>query len=234
MPIRIVHRAVNVGHAVEAGALVLHGACRVVGLYPAVGFLEIRTISGLVAQRPHYNRRMVAQLLHMALISLQMGCGVSRVFGEGALLITHAMAFDVGFGGNIYAVTVAEVVPARVVGIVRRTHRIDVMLLHQLYILQHTLGTNHIAAVGVEFMPIDTFDKHRLSVYQQTRALDLHAAETYVERNHFLHLAATAQGSCKAIEVRSFGSPLLRIGDFKGFSHLAPGIINLGLGHCFA
>ncbi len=92
MPIRIVHRAVNVGHAVEAGALVLHGACRVL----ALSSCRLSRNSDHIRPRcpaTTLNRRMVAQLLHMALISLQMGLWRKQGLCEGALLITHAMAF---------------------------------------------------------------------------------------------------------------------------------------------
>ena len=59
-PRGIVHRAEDIGvAAITMSLLPLAGTALVFGLHPVVGSLEVRTVNGLVAQRPNDDGRMI-------------------------------------------------------------------------------------------------------------------------------------------------------------------------------
>ena len=66
----VVHGAEDVGLAVLACLLVLHGARRVDRFDPVIDVLEVGTITSLVAHAPDDDAGMVAQGEHIALIAL--------------------------------------------------------------------------------------------------------------------------------------------------------------------
>src|SRR3712207_2444254 len=71
-----VHGAVDVGELTGACLFVLYGSCGVFFFCPRVALLEVRSHTGLVAQRPEDDGRMVVSALHVALVPFEMRFGI--------------------------------------------------------------------------------------------------------------------------------------------------------------
>ena len=136
---------------------------------------------------------------------------VGEVLGQRLVAIAHAVALYVGLGGEVDAVFVAELVPARVIGVVAGTHGVDVVLLHDLDVLYHALHRDNVSAVGVHLVAVGAFDKYRLAVDKELGVLDFHLAEARLLRYHLYLLAAVGERDEHGVEIGRLGGPLERI-----------------------
>ena len=66
-----------------------------------------------------------------------MHLGEGLVLGKGLLAIAHTVTLEIRLGSQVNTILVAEVIPARIIGIVTGTYSIDVELLHDLDVLNH-------------------------------------------------------------------------------------------------
>ncbi len=121
------------------------------------------------------------------------------------------MALDVGLGRDIESVFVAQLVPTRVVGIVACAHGIDVQPLHYLYVLYHTLHTNHISAIWIKLMTVGSLDQHRLSVDKQLPASYLDIAESDPLLHNLYSLVTFLERHVQCIQLRCLRCPRLDI-----------------------
>ena len=126
----------------------------------------------------------------IAFLTLDVHLGESLILGECLLLVAHTVTLEVRLGGEIDTVFVAEVVPTWIVGIVAGAHGIDVELLHDADILDHTLDADDIAPIRVEFVTVGTLDEDRLAIDQQLASTDLYVAEAHLLTHDFQHLVA--------------------------------------------
>ena len=173
-----VHIADDVRVVLLAGPLILDGAALVPGLQPVVGGVEVLSVAGFVAQAPDDHGRVVDVALRHALHALQVGLLVDGIVAERLRAVAHAVRLDVGLVDHVEAVAVAEVQPARVVGIVAGADRVDVELLHDADIPQHLGFRDHVAARGGHLVAVGALDQDGLAVDQQLPAFDLHRPET--------------------------------------------------------
>ena len=74
------------------------------------------------------------------------------------------MAFDVGFVYHIHTVDVTQLIPARVVGIVRSAHAVDVVLFHQFQVAYHGGFVHYMAVVRIVLVAVYAFDIDRLPI----------------------------------------------------------------------
>ena len=203
-----VHRAVDIGLAVQAGPFILHRAGRIISLDPIVGGLEIRTVTGLVAQAPDYDAGVVEIPQDHPLVADQVGRLEIIPAGQGRRTVTDTVGLDVPFIGHIQAILVAERIPTRVVRIVGRTHRIDIQLLHNLDILNHLSLRDDIAARRTEFVAVGALDEYRLTVDQELPVFDFHAAEAETDAGGLIIPALAIPGRHgEGIEIRLLGTP---------------------------
>ena len=180
----VVHRAEDVGVAAFAVSLLpLAGSALVLGLHPVVGSLEVRTVHGLVTQRPNDDGGVVEVRAYVVLVALHDLLGEQRLLGLGLRTVAEAVALLIGLGGHVDAVLVAQVVPHGVIGIVAGAHGVDVQALHDLDVLNHALAAHHVATVGIQLVAVGTLDEHGLTIHQQLGVLDLHAAEAHLLRD---------------------------------------------------
>ncbi len=228
-----VHWAVDVTLAILFGALVLYGARRIHCLYILICGVEVGSIAGLVAERPHDDTRMVEVAGHVAVVALDCGFLPCGHFSQSLVAVSHTVALDVGLGGDIQAIAVAEVVPVGIVGVVACAHGVEVKLFHQLDILKHALLAHHISAVGVELVAVGALYQHGLAVDEQLAVLYLHAAEAHIYR---YHLSFFPFGECspQGVQVGSLGSPFLRSGYVKCLYYIPFGIFDYVGGHGLA
>ena len=211
-----VHRAVDVGLAVDRCALVLDRTGEILGLDPVVGSLEVGAVAGFIAQGPDDDGRVVVAALDIALVALHMRKGIVVALGKGPVAITHTVGLDVGLGHHIDAVLVAEVIPVVVIRIVAGTHRIEVELLHDLDVLLHTGAGDYVTSVRIQLVAVGALDEDGLAVDEQLGVLDLDLAETDVHGDRLAR-----GGRLEGIEVRGLGRPLGGIGDLHRHVGLA-------------
>ena len=119
------------------------------------------------------------------------------------------MALEIGLGGNVDAVFVAEIIPERIVGIMTGTHCIEVMGFHDGDILEHPLGRHHISSIGIKFMAVSALYQHRLPVDKHIAVAHLNFAETYFHR----HLLAGGGRNRQRIKIRCLGAPCFHSGN---------------------
>ena len=162
---------------------------------------------------------MVEIAADVALVALDVRFQERGIAGQGLVAIAHTVRLDVRFGHHIDAVFVAELIPVRVVGIMAGTHGVHVELLHQPDILFHPLVRYHIAAVGIEFVPVHALDENALAVDQQVGALDLHLAETDREMQGLQGILPVLERNVELVEIRIFRAPLVRVLHVEAAAH---------------
>ena len=223
----VVHRAENIGLSVLSCLLVLHWTRLVVTLNPIVSIFEVLAVACFVTQTPNDDGRMVLQHQHVVLIALDVGIVVVGTLGKCLVAISHSVALDIGFGCDVDAIDVAELIPTWVVRIVAGANSIHIELLHHLNILNHAVNTHDIATIRVKFMTVNTLDEHWLSVHEQLGILDFHLAEAYMLRNALQELVAIVEGSIERVEIWSFCRPLQRIRE-RSFHFCPTVVVNYG------
>ncbi len=214
--IGIIHGAEYIGQALQAGPFILHGACRVHLLDELVGLFKVRSVAGLVAERPDDDRGMIAVGCHIAGVALKCGDAEGRMFGKSLVLIAHAVRLDICLGHQIDAIAVAEVIPARVIGIVAGAYGVDVELLHAAYVLNHTFHRHHISAVGVKFVAVGTLDENGQTVDKQLTVLDFDVAKTDIDTYYLRLTLARSESGGERVESRRLGRPSLRARHLNG------------------
>mmetsp|Transcript_150899 Transcript_150899/g.484959 ORF Transcript_150899/g.484959 Transcript_150899/m.484959 type:complete len:321 (-) Transcript_150899:1441-2403(-) len=112
--------------------LVLHRPRRITLLQPHVCTVVVDAVPRLVSERPEDDAWMVLVPLHVALHPGHVASTPLRFVAQGLVpMEVYAVALDVGLVDHVQAVLVAELVPERVVGVVRATDRIEVVGLHE-------------------------------------------------------------------------------------------------------
>ena len=188
-------------------------AVELVGL--GVHRADVAAVAALVAHRPHNDARMVALLHHQALDAVDIGRLPRRVVGnQGDVAdILEAVALHIGLGHQHDAVLVAQLVEARVVGIVRSAHRVDVVLLHELKVMAHTIETHGAALVVIVIMAVDAMHLKVGAVEVDMVALDGDLGETLTMRHVLADLIAVVDLKRKIVEEGVLGVPEVSIGN---------------------
>ena len=173
-----VHAAVQVdaGVVVAAlgvavvGALVVGQPRGVELLGPEERRLEGAAVGALVAGGPGDDAGAVLLAVDAQPHAVDGGLGPLRVVGDGLVPVLDlvvpggvgqeaalgAVALVVGLRHDVEAVLVAQLVEARVVGVVGAAHRVDVVLLHQAQVPQHVLQVDDGPGGRVGVVPVDT------------------------------------------------------------------------------
>ena len=123
------------------------------------------------------------------------------------------MRFDVGFVNQVDAIPVAQIVPARVVGVVAGAHGVDVELFHQLNVLDHGLHSDRVARVGIVLVPVHASEQNRHAVDVYLPVFDLDLPEADLAALDFQNVAGRVlQRDQQCVQVGIFIRPLLWIG----------------------
>ena len=125
------------------------------------------------------------------------------------------MRLDIGLAIYIYTYLVAQLIEAARLGIVGRTHSIDIIATHNLQIFAHILLADIVAGIFVMLVNIHTLELYGLSVHQKYMVLIVYllylkATEADIKR-HILCALATLDAHNKFIEVGLLGRPLGRL-----------------------
>ena len=176
---------------------------------------DVAAIAALVAHRPHNDAGVVALLHHQALNAVDVGRLPCRVVGDQGDIadILEAVALHVGLGDQHDAILIAQLVEARVIGIVRGAHRVDVMLLHEFQVAAHAIETHSTALVIVVIVAVDAMHLKVGAVEVDMIALDRHLGKTLAMRNVLADLVAVVDLKRKVIEEGVLGVPEVGIGN---------------------
>mmetsp|Transcript_19423 Transcript_19423/g.67674 ORF Transcript_19423/g.67674 Transcript_19423/m.67674 type:complete len:215 (+) Transcript_19423:2978-3622(+) len=156
---------------------------------------------------------MVLVPLHMALHASQVGLTPLFFAGQGLVqLKAHPMTLDVRLGNQVQAVFVTELVPHWVVRVMGTTHRIEVVSLHELDVLQHCLTPYDVSRLRIVLMSIHASDGQLLAVEQHPTLPQLDGPEADGHADDLSHSAVDGrpfrgQGHDQSVQVRFLGVP---------------------------
>ena len=175
---------------------------------------DVAAIAALVAHRPHNDAGVVALLHHQALNTVDVGRLPCRVVGDQGDIadILEAVALHIGLGDQHDAILIAQLVEARVVGVVGRAHRVDVVLLHELQVAAHAIEAHGAALVIVVIVAVDAMHLKVSAVEVDMIALDRHLGKTLAMRNVLADLVTVVDLKRKVIEEGVLGVPEVGIG----------------------
>ena len=175
---------------------------------------DVAAIAALVARRPHNDAGVVALLHHQALNTVDVGRLPCRVVGDQGDIadILKAVALHIGLGDQHDAILIAQLVEARVVGVVGRAHRVDVVLLHELQVAAHAIEAHGAALVIVVIVAVDAMHLKVSAVEVDMIALDRHLGKTLAMRNVLADLVTVVDLKRKVIEEGVLGVPEVGIG----------------------
>ena len=203
-------------------ALILNRTRGVEGFQGIVAGLEVVARSGLVAQTPDDDARVV----HMGVGQFHHTSDVCRLpfhgVGERCIAIVILMTLQIGLAFKIDAVFVTEVVEIGIVGIMRGANVVDVGALHHHHLFLHLLARNGMTAFGIRLMTVHTLQLQRLAINKEIPAreeelvvgvlhiLDFNRSEAYLCRYGFGGIALqVAQLSHQHVDIRLLGCPRL-------------------------
>ena len=208
-----IHRTVDIRLGVVTAALILNRTGRIYRLAHVIEFLETLAISALVTHRPDDDGGMVAVALNHAVHAVvESRIPVFSVCQLLIFCIQDTMTLDVRLAHHVETILIAELIPLRIVRIVRGTHGIDVELLHHLHILHHLTDAEGSAVYGIVFLSVHTLDGDGYTVYQKLSVLHFDGTET--ERlSHTLLYSTIPVGSIddEGVEIRTLGAPRLHV-----------------------
>ena len=171
----------------------------------------VGAIATLVAQAPEDDRRMVLVALSHADGTIEEGIAPVGGGSQGA---TKSVCLAIGLVHHIHAYGVAELIPARTIGIVGQTDGIDMGSFHELEVLEHALFRHYTSGVGVVLMTIDTTNLDGFTIDEQLTILDMDVAETHLLSGVLDGLAiGVFEFQFQGVEVGVLSTPKMRIAD---------------------
>ena len=178
-----VHRAAQIGgemaalpilRAVADGTLVVDDAVGVVAAHPTGHRIVIGAVAALVAQRPDDDAGVIFVALDHAHTALHESVQPLGFVGQHVI---DRVGLQVGLIPDIQTILVANIVEARVVGIVRGAHGVEIVALHHQDVGQHIFVRHILAVLVVVVVAVGTLDVNHLAVDQQFAVFDLDFAE---------------------------------------------------------
>ena len=175
---------------------------------------DVAAIAALVAHRPHNDAGVVALLHHQALDAVDVGRLPCRVVGDQGDVadILEAVALHIGLGDQHDAILIAQLVEARVIGIVRGAHRVDVVLLHELQVAAHAIETHGAALVIVVIVTVDAMHLKVGAVEVDMVALNRHLGKALAMRHVLADHVAIVDLKRKVVEEGVLGIPEVGVG----------------------
>ena len=151
---------------------------------------------------------MVEVPQHHPAVANQMRLEEVLPAGQGPLFITHSVRFDISLVDYVETITVTQGVPARIIGIVAGSYRIDIQLFHNTDIANHLFLGNNISARLAEFVTVYALDEYRLAVHQELRVLDFHGTEAKIQRGCLTDNSLTVfRLHFQSVQRRRFSAP---------------------------
>ena len=205
-----VHGAHDVDDGRVFRPLVMDGPGGIGLSHPPGHGVVVGPVSRLVPQGPDDHGGVVLVALHHAPHPVDVGVLPLGPVGQ-VRLVAHedeAVGFQVGLVDHVQAVAVAQVEPARVVGVVGAADGVDIVPLHQEDVPLHRLPRDDEAQVGVELVAVHPLDHHGPAVDEEPAALDPYRAEAHVHPLHLEELAAALEREEQRVKEGRLRAPL--------------------------
>ena len=123
------------------------------------------------------------------------------------------MGFHIVFIYYIKTVFVAQLIPARSVGIVRGSYGIDVVFLHHFNVVAHGFLGHIVTCATVKFMAVCTLENDSLAVYADNSVLDFNRSEADLLGDIFNRNAVVFKSEHNGVKVGAFSAPRLYVGN---------------------
>ena len=104
-------------------------------------------------------------------------------------------------------VSLLDKAPAGIVGIMRGSYTVDIILFHQLNITQHGRLIYHMTVIRIVFVSVYSFYIDRLAIYQQLSMFDFGFTETDVLGNILFRFAIYTQSNQQSIQIWFLRTP---------------------------
>ena len=179
------------------------------------GFFHVgknRSVARLVPERPKADAGMASVPHDHSLHTVNCGARPHRSVARH-VLAAHAVALKIALVHDVKAVFVAQLIEERVVGIVARSDRIYIRLLHQTQVAVICLARDCPAVIRVKIVAVHAFDFHLFPVYIQDAAPDLNLFEAYAYLLFNGALTVFIEISCQGVELRILGGPFANVFD---------------------
>ena len=194
-------------------------ACGVEGFGPGQRCLEGAAVAALVARGPGDDAGAVLLPVNAQAHPVHSGFGPLGVVSNGLVPVLHlvipgvvgqetglgAMALVVGLGHDVEAVLVAQLVEARIVGVVGAAHRVDVVLLHQPQVALHVGEVDDRTSERVGVVPVDPAQGDGTSVDPDDDARDPDLTQPHPVSDDLVRC-----GDHQGVEVGVLGAPQMR------------------------
>jgi len=139
----------------------------------------VNTIAGFVSQAPNDNAWKVLVALSNSLYPGHVARTPDLEVAQGGTsLKTSTMAFNVRFVYNIQPHLVTKLVEKFVVGVMRAANGVEVVLLHELNVLDHGITPYNMSGSAVMLVTVCPTNRDRLSIDKQPTLPDFDRAET--------------------------------------------------------
>ena len=125
-----------------------------------VAWAEVITVAGLVTQAPHNHTRVVT-VTHYHTVDAVNESRNPRLAVRNALV---GVVFEVSLVAAVQTVVVEHCVHLGSVRVVACTYSVDVVLLHENYILQHRLSCNGTAIYRVSVVTVHALEEYAFAV----------------------------------------------------------------------
>ena len=120
-------------------------------------------IARLITKRPHDDAWMILIAFHHAADARHPCCSIRRVVTQAGI---PGMAFRIGFVNDIQTQFITQVKQARIIRVMRTTHCIHIVLLHQHKVCANVFNTDCFALIRVVVVAVHAANHHALAVYQ--------------------------------------------------------------------
>ena len=196
-----IHMAFHIKHGfvllmafgLEMAALIMHQPGGILLLHPASGLFDARPHAGLVAQRPEDHAALVLVPQHISPGTVDHRFPVGRILhqlAEGllraaAILILHAVGFQIRLGDEIKAAFAAQLREPGRVGIMAGADGVDVGLLHDPQIEHGVHLRYHGAGERTAVMAVDALEFHGLFIDEHHAVADTDGPDPHALADHF-------------------------------------------------
>ena len=195
-------------------AFVMDGAGGIEFVPPAGDGGEIRAVAGFVGHGPDDHGGMILIALGQADGAVEEGALPARVIGEGTAC---AVGADIGLVEHVDAIAVAEVVPARIIGIMAGANGVDIGALHQGDVLKHAAEGEGVTGVRINLVPVHAAQANGLAIDEEAAVADFDLAEAHGAAIGFHDVAVVvAQGQDERVEIGGFSGPRGGLMDVAG------------------
>jgi hypothetical protein len=142
---------------------IMDRSCTINAFYCRHSGPEVRSSSSVfISQRPDYYGRMIFKILNISYVPVYYGSFHFRFLIEPAHI---AVALNICLSNQEDAIFIAQLIPARIVGVVGSANKVAVALFDKLKVAYHLCLCYRVSNVGPVFVTVYTFKFNRGTIH---------------------------------------------------------------------